>query len=202
MTQLNLFCKREEERKWNSLCTCFTAFCQEASRETPFWSFSFPGGYLLFLPLVHEGGSPHHTSPEPEPPCLEASPGTEPPHLRPSLNLASPARYKWREGSPVCIDVHFTRLTCTAGRHVHPKVCSRPRTSSPMTASTLHSHRAALFSALRTGGSCAGGGQEWWFLGRKVFLAACLKLPFPATWGCKAWPQSTWFSSLLCENSG
>lgn len=73
-------------------------------------------------------------------------------------------------------------------------------TNSPL---TLQEHRTALLSALRTGGSCAGGGQEWWFLGRKVFLAACLKLPFPATWGCcKAWPQSTCFSSLLCENSG
>lgn len=90
-------------------------------------------------------------------------------------------------------------------RHAYPKVCGRPRTCSPMTNSplTLQKHRAALLSALRTGGSCVGGGQEWWFLGRKVFLAACLKLPFPATWGCcKAWPQSTCFSSLLCENSG
>lgn len=49
--------------------------------------------------------------------------------------------------------------------------------------SFLQEHISILLSDLLTGVSWAGRGQEWWFLGRSLFLAPCLKLPFPATWG-------------------
>lgn len=112
----------------------------------------------------------HHTSPEPE--ALVWRLLLEPPHLHPSLNLASPARYKWREGSPVCMDVRFTRLTCTAEGTYTPRSAvdsgcaprrqlhlSPYRSTEPLSSPLLGQEAAARPEA-RNGGFL--GGKSFW----------------------------------------
>lgn len=116
-------------------------------------------------------GSPHHTSPEPE--ALVWRLLQEPPHLHPSLNLASPARSKWREGSPICMNVRFTHLTHTAeGTHIPRSAVdsgraprrrqlhlSPYRSTEPLSSPLLRQEAAARPEARNSGFL---GGKSFW----------------------------------------
>lgn len=159
---------------WGSLCEYFMAFCQEVSREKkPFLNLVSPRRQPHAVPpLGQEAGSPHvlrllwlirksaskRCSPEPKPPCLEASPGASIPTCSPK---PSPARYEWR------------------GEGTRPRSEADPGLTSIF---TPHLLTGARTYSLRSSHRSQLG---WPRPGMVVSWEKPLKLPFPATWGRK-----------------